>query len=110
MYGPPPTPLFTAGAVGFVLTLDPLCGQAGNISTLTGSTLTLIVENEQIATRKVLSGVTPIDGGLKAQYVTTGTDFNSPGYWDVQLVPDYQPGIAQKSPSLVARIFVGPAL
>ena len=73
-----------AGTAGITLTLDPLAGQTGNITTLTGWTVNLVAIYPDDVTRKSFA-CTVNTGGLTASYTTGATDFAIDGTYQLQL-------------------------
>lgn len=74
-----------SGVKGLTLTLDPLAGAAGNLTTLTGSTVELVITNgPDGSTRSERTATVAVDG-LTASYVTDGTEFPIPGAARLQL-------------------------
>lgn len=73
-----------AGTVGFQLTLDPQVGVSGNISTLTGTAVTLVTVYPDERTR-VTRAATVAGNGATASYITVAGDFPVAGIYQLQL-------------------------
>jgi hypothetical protein len=96
---------FVAGAVGFTITWDPRAGQPGNIDSLAGLTVNMIVTNQTTLAKQTFT-MTVASNGLTASYTTqAATDFPTAASYAIAFQAiNPGGGLALETPSILRSV------